>query len=195
MVKNELVVRVAGFEICNKELQKIETKMAQNNAKGNSLRWQNAGLFAQVVEDELFEEDFETMTNYAEAHGMSKATLTEMVNAYNYADEVGLDKDMWTIGKAYALSKVEDVAGFEKFIKAKGFNNKEELATMSDKFVKSLVVEFNKTGKEKPEETEAGENAEGNTSETTENEDIAIIKWNGKTYNIPVSVLVKYESK
>lgn len=196
MAKNELTVIVAGFEITNKELARIEKKMQDNTSKGNSLRWENAGLLRDVVEDELFEDDFESMAQYAEAHGMTKATLCEMVKAVAYADETGLDKGLWTIGKAYSLSKIKDVEGFLLFIQGKGFNTKEELASMSDKFVKELVVEFNKTGKPAIED-KAGETVENaEAGETVEDvEDIAIIEWNGKQFNIPVSVLMKYEIK
>lgn len=179
---------VAGVTLTDKGLIANVKKLNTLSAKGNELRWQVADIYTSIINGEQFKKDFKSQAKFAKAMDISSATMSEMCNAVLYADELGIDRKLWTIGKVYSLSKVEDINAFDEFLKGKNLT-RDMLAGLSDRVVKELVLEFNSLGEE-VEEVEAGEEVEEAIEEL---EDMAIVEWNGKQFAIPVSVLMGYE--
>lgn len=193
MASTELVI-VAGMEIKGKELRKSVSKLQSIAKSENKNRWSVAGIYTDIVNGEQWEEDFESQKQFAEAMGISNATVTEMVKAFEYAEENGVDKSLWTIGKVYSLSKVTDKDKFIEFLAGKGLTEI-DLTTLTDKCVKNLVVEFLKSGKPAKEETEqeASNEDEQATEQEAMEDNIIEFTLEGKAYAIPASVLAKYE--
>lgn len=177
---------VAGVTLTDKGLIANVKKLNTLAGKGNALRWQVADIYTSIINGEQFKKDFKSQSKFAKAMDISSATMTEMCNAVKYADELGINREVWTIGKVYSLSKVEDLDEFDEFLNGKGLD-RDLLAGLSDRVVKELVLEFNSLG----EEVEDIIEDEEMTKEV--NEDMALIEWNGKKFSIPVSILMGYE--
>lgn len=182
---------VAGVTVTDKGLITNIKKLNTLSAKGNELRWQVADIYTSIINGEQFKKDFKSQAKFAKAMDISSATMSEMCNAVLYADELGIDRKLWTIGKVYSLSKVEDINAFDEFLKGKNLT-RDMLAGFSDRVVKELVLEFNSLGEEAEAEAEADVETE-EAEEIEALEDMAIVEWNGKQFAIPVSVLMGYE--
>lgn len=191
-MSNELVVIVAGMELQGKALKKSVSKLQTIAKSENKNRWSIAGIYTDIVNGEQWEQDFESQKQFAEAMGISNATVTEMVKAFEYAEENGVDKSLWTIGKVYSLSKVTDKEKFVEFLAGKGLTEI-DLTTLTDKCVKNLVVEFLKSGKPAKEETEQEASDEQATEQEAMEDNIIEFTLEGKAYAIPASILAKYE--
>lgn len=196
MKKNEITVNPILTGLINVDLKKeVQTiVIAKSDIENN--RWIVAGSIASILNEDMWKDDFENQKQFAQALGFDNSTITEMKKAYNYAVENGIDTDMWTIGKVYSLSKVENREAFMEWLA--GLENPittlEELASLSDKAVKTLVIEYNKSLKVE----EAGEGVvekAGEEVEQAEEVEVAMVTFEieGKVYSIPADVLASYE--
>lgn len=195
MKKNELSINPILTGLTNVDLKKeVQTiVIAKSDIENN--RWIVAGSVASILNEDMWKDDFDNQKQFAQALGFDNSTITEMKKAYNYAVENGIDTDMWTIGKVYSLSKVENREAFMEWLA--GIENPittlEELASLSDKAVKTLVIEYNKSLKVE----EAGEEVEEAGEEVEQAEEVAVtmvtFEIEGKVYSIPADVLASYE--
>lgn len=109
--------------LANKELNKKILVIERAIASGNKASWQVAVAMTEIVNGELFKEDFKTQKAFASYIGVSQATITQMVNATRFAVERGyLVKNekgtvdyaavTFSVGNAYLMSTLDNVEEF-----------------------------------------------------------------------------------
>lgn len=77
--------------ITNTTLMKRVNTIRNEFAKVEKSAWTVAKCYYDIVNGELFKDDFETLTAFAEYMGVNKSTISRMVNAYTKKLACGLD--------------------------------------------------------------------------------------------------------
>lgn len=196
MANYELIVKNFG-ELTNKALVK-ELKaidVLQSKTEGN--KWKQAEHYRNILEGSLYEDDFNSLSEFAKVIGASKQQVSQMVTALNYADECGVNKDDWTISKVYILYLIKDVEDFMKWLTEKhpelNITVKEDLRFYSDSFIKELRKEYE--GKNKPAQIEDKEIESEDVTPEKEVEDThdpIKVEFDGMVAYIPYSVALQY---
>lgn len=176
--------------LVNKELGKELDNIQSAIATGNNCVWDVARGYANIVNNELFEEDFEDKKTFSEFVGVSSTTMTQYTKAVEFVD---LNKEIeWidrlTVNKAYILSTIDDLGEFINWLKAE---KDVEVWEVSDKALKSLYKEYSKPVEEEIEEVveEPVEETEEITEEPTKEDVIRTIKELMEQYNITLKDL------
>jgi transcriptional regulator with XRE-family HTH domain len=131
--------------------------------QGNKSAWEIAKAYSRIVNEELFDEDFDTLKEFAEYVGVSPATITQYCKAVELIDsQPDMNEDMFTVGTAYLLSTLgEELGEFIAYEEAKD----NHVENMSVAFMKSEIQKFKHRNDEPVEESEESEESE-NTEET-----------------------------
>lgn len=108
--------------------------------EGNKSAWSVARAYAQIVKEELFDEDFETIQDFADFVGVSKATISQYTNAVRFMEAHEIEFDVFTVGSAYQLSKLtdEEFNDFIKWAEAQGI----DVSALSVKALANLIKEY-----------------------------------------------------
>lgn len=108
--------------------------------EGNKSAWEVARAYKRIIDDELFDEDFENMQEFALYVGISKSTITQYIKAVEFVEKHEFGFDMFTVGSAYLLSTLTD----EEFIDFVKWAEEQEidLTTMSVKALRNLIKEY-----------------------------------------------------
>lgn len=192
-----LIVKNLGGELKNKELvrelkaiEKLETSTRAN-------QWKEAEHFSNIVNDELFNDDFNSLTEFANCIGKSKQQMSQLVKAVAYAEECMIDKSMWSISKVYILSNINNVDDFMKWLKENhkelNIENKEDLRFYGDNYLKTLLKEYK--AKDKPAQIEEKEVESEDVTPEKEVEDThdpIKVEFDGMVAYIPYSVALQY---
>lgn len=165
--------------------------------EGNKSAWDIARAYKRIIDDELFDEDFENVQEFALYVGVSKSTISQYIKAVEFVEKHEFGFDMFTVGSAYLLSTLTD----EEFIDFVKWAEEQEidLTTMSVKALRNLIKEYdNKDEVENEVEDDIIEDSE-DSSESNEDSDeitvddresaIALIKSLMDEYNISVEEL------
>lgn len=133
--------------------------------QGNKSAWEIARAYSRIVNEELFDEDFDTLKDFAEYVGVSPATITQYCKAVAFIDgQPDMNEDTLSVGSAYLLSTLGERLGeFVTWIEEQGIN----LLTLSVAGLKELLKEFKHKDDEPTEETE-------DTEDTEETEDVEV---------------------
>lgn len=163
---------------------------------GNKSAWDIARAYKRIIDDELFDEDFENVQEFALYVGVSKSTISQYIKAVEFVEKHELGFDMFTVGSAYLLSTLTD----EEFIDFVKWAEEQEidLTTMSVKALRNLIKEYD--SKDDVEEDviedstdddfdESDEDVEKEVTVTDRDDVIALIKSLMKEYNITVEEL------
>lgn len=157
MAKNEMMLLTdnAIATLNNAELKVSLYKVAEASATEAKSAWVKAVELVKVVRDELFEDDFDSETEFANFCGVSKAMLSQFKGAVKFMEENGLELGAYSVGKAYMLSTMS-AEEFEEFIT---YCNDNDICThaMSDSALKKLIKEWRKGTPEEVAEVEAVE--------------------------------------
>ena len=166
--------------------------------EGNKSAWDIARAYKRIIDDELFDEDFENVQEFALYVGVSKSTISQYIKAVEFVDKNEFGFDMFTVGSAYLLSTLTD----EEFIDFVKWAEEQEidLTTMSVKALRNLIKEYdNKDEVENEVEDDIIEDSE-DSSESNEDSDeitvddresaIALIKSLMDEYNITVEEIL-----
>ena len=192
-----LIVRNIG-ELTNKELVKEIKAIEKLESNTQSNRWKQAEHYATILNDELYSDDFESLTEFAKVIGSTKQTISQLVKAVEYAEECNIDKGLWTINKVYILSLIDNVVDFMSWLKTEhkelNINEKEDLRLYGDNFIKKLVKEYKNSKKPVKEDTEKAIEAEDVTpeKETVNKEDLIKVEFDGLVAYVPKNVLMEY---
>lgn len=165
--------------------------------EGNKSAWDIARAYKRIIDDELFDEDFENVQEFALYVGVSKSTISQYIKAVEFVEKHEFGFDMFTVGSAYLLSTLTD----EEFIDFVKWAEEQEidLTTMSVKALRNLIKEYDsKDEVENEVEDDIIEDSE-DSSESNEDSDeitvddresaIALIKSLMDEYNISVEEL------
>lgn len=108
--------------------------------EGNKSAWEVARAYKRIIDDELFDEDFENVQEFALYVGVSKSTITQYIKAVEFVEKHEFGFDMFTVGSAYLLSTLTD----EEFIDFVKWAEEQEidLTTMSVKALRNLIKEY-----------------------------------------------------
>ena len=166
--------------------------------EGNKSAWDIARAYKRIIDDELFDEDFENVQEFALYVGVSKSTISQYIKAVEFVEKHEFGFDMFTVGSAYLLSTLTD----EEFIDFVKWAEEQEidLTTMSVKALRNLIKEYdNKDEVENEVEDDIIEDSE-DSSESNEDSDeitvddresaIALIKSLMDEYNITVEEIL-----
>ena len=166
--------------------------------EGNKSAWDIARAYKRIIDDELFDEDFENVQEFALYVGVSKSTISQYIKAVEFVEKHEFGFDMFTVGSAYLLSTLTD----EEFIDFVKWAEEQEidLTTMSVKALRNLIKEYdNKDDVENEVEDDIIEDSE-DSSESNEDSDeitvddresaIALIKSLMDEYNITVEEIL-----
>lgn len=161
--------------------------------EGNKSAWDIARAYKRIIDDELFDEDFENVQEFALYVGLSKSTISQYIKAVEFVEKHEFGFDMFTVGSAYLLSTLTD----EEFIDFVKWAEEQEidLTTMSVKALRNLIKEYD--SKDYVEENviedstdddfdESDENVEEEVTVTDRDDVIALIKSLMKEYSITV---------
>lgn len=164
--------------------------------EGNKSAWDIARAYKRIIDDELFDEDFENVQEFALYVGVSKSTISQYIKAVEFVEKHEFGFDMFTVGSAYLLSTLTD----EEFIDFVKWAEEQEidLTTMSVKALRNLIKEYDsKDDVEEDVIEDSTDNEDSNESDEDIEEDIidsresaiAIIKSLMEEYNITVDEL------
>lgn len=164
--------------------------------EGNKSAWDIARAYKRIIDDELFDEDFENVQEFALYVGVSKSTISQYIKAVEFVEKHEFGFDMFTVGSAYLLSTLTDEE-FIDFVKWAEEQNI-DLTTMSVKALRNLIKEYE--SKDDVEEDviedstdddfdESDEDVEEEVTVTDRDDVIALIKSLMKEYNITVDEL------
>ena len=108
--------------------------------EGNKSAWEVARAYKRIIDDELFDEDFENVQEFALYVGVSKSTISQYIKAVEFVEKHEFGFGMFTVGSAYLLSTLTD----EEFIDFVKWAEEQEidLTTMSVKALRNLIKEY-----------------------------------------------------
>ena len=108
--------------------------------EGNKSAWDIARAYKRIIDDELFDEDFENVQEFALYVGVSKSTISQYIKAVDFVEKHEFGFDMFTVGSAYLLSTLTD----EEFVDFVKWAEEQEidLTTMSVKALRNLIKEY-----------------------------------------------------
>lgn len=165
----EYGLTVAGVTaLSSKELSIELFNIMESIRQGNKSAWEIAHAYARIVEEELFDEDFETLKEFAEYVGVSPATITQYCKAVAFIDgQPDMNEDTFSVGTAYLLSTLgENLGDFVAWLESQDIN----LATLSVAGLKELMKEY----KHKDEVAEESEESEESAESQDEVEDAEV---------------------
>ena len=161
--------------------------------EGNKSAWEIARAYKRIIDDELFDEDFENVQEFAIYVGVSKSTITQYIKAVEFVEKHEFGFDMFTVGSAYLLSTLTD----EEFIDFVKWAEEQEidLTTMSVKALRNLIKEYD--SKDDVEDDVIEESTDNEDSSESDEEitisdresAISLIKSLMEEYNITVEEL------
>lgn len=190
--KNEMMNATMTTALSNSELNsKVET-IKKAIEVGNTSTWMQAKAYFDIVTDELYEDDFANLGDFATYMGVSKGLISQYTKAWEYYENnTGLfEFDKLSVGRTYILSTLK-----EKAVEFRDWciSNNRDLYSMSDAGLKKTIKEWKEENEavdvDATEETEAVEQG----TEVDEQEEIIRIEYNGNIYDIPATVLEQYK--
>ena len=165
----EYGLTVAGVNaLSSKELSIELFNIMESIRQGNKSAWEIAHAYARIVEEELFDEDFETLKEFAEYVGVSPATITQYCKAVAFINgQPDMHEDTFSVGTAYLLSTLgENLGDFVAWLESQDIN----LATLSVAGLKELMKKY----KHKDEVAEESEETEESAESQNEIEDAEV---------------------
>ena len=185
-----LIVKNLGGELKNKELVRELKAIEKLELSSRANQWKEAEHFSNIVNDELFNDDFNSLTEFANCIGKSKQQMSQLVKAVAYAEECMIDKSMWSISKVYILSNITNVDDFMKWVsenhKELNIENKDDLRFYGDNFLKKLIKEYKEKDKSAQiEEKEIESEDVTPTTKVDEKHELVTVEFEGTTAHIP----------
>ena len=164
--------------------------------EGNKSAWEVARAYKRIIDDELFDEDFENVQEFALYVGVSKSTISQYIKAVEFVEKHEFGFDMFTVGSAYLLSTLTD----EEFIDFVKWAEEQEidLTTMSVKALRNLIKEYDSKDDVEEDVVEDSTDNEDSSESDEDSEEInvddresaiALIKSLMEEYNITVEEL------
>ena len=166
--------------------------------EGNKSAWDIARAYKRIIDDELFDEDFENVQEFALYVGVSKSTISQYIKAVEFVEKHEFGFDMFTVGSAYLLSTLTD----EEFVDFVKWAEEQEidLTTMSVKALRNLIKEYDSKDEveddiiedeDSTDNDDSDENVEEEITVSGRESAIAIIKSLMEDYNITVEDIME----
>ena len=195
---NENLLTVASVtSLSSKELTVELFNIMNAINEGNKSAWDVAQAYKRIIDDELFDEDFDNVQEFALYVGVSKSTISQYIKAVEFVEKHEFGFSMFTVGSAYLLSTLTDEEFIDFLRWAEGQGN--DITLMSVKALRNLIKEYDSKD---DVEDEVIEDSTDNEDSSESDEDvieeltvsdkesaIALIKSLMKEYNITVEEL------
>lgn len=179
--QNNLVVLNGNYSIANKEMKKELANVIEGLKGVEANTWKYAIGIYNIISQDLFKEDFETLKNFAEYIGASESTLNKMYHAVDYAiDNKCMESVSISVCYLLAVMRKEGKA-WEKFLKKMKVENPQALS-------KHQLEDLIKAYKNKQKDKEIIENGE-----EVESVEVVEFDYDETHYAIPRKVLDKYK--
>lgn len=165
--------------------------------EGNKSAWEVARAYKRIIDDELFDEDFENVQEFALYVGVSKSTISQYIKAVEFVDKHEFDYSMFTVGSAYLLSTLtdEEFIDFVKWVEEQNI----DITSMSVKAIRNLIKEYEskddieedviEDSTDNEDSSESDEDVEEEVTVSDRESAIALIKSLMEEYNITVEEL------
>lgn len=161
--------------------------------EGNKSAWEIARAYKRIIDDELFDEDFENVQDFALYVGVSKSTISQYIKAVDFVEKHEFGFDMFTVGSAYLLSTLTDEE-FIDFVKWAEEQNI-DLTTMSVKALRNLIKEYDSKDdveEDVVEDSTDNEDSDGEGCFESQRESaLALIKSLMEDYNITLEDIME----
>ena len=143
--------------------------------EGNKSAWEVARAYKRIIDDELFDEDFENVQEFALYVGLSKSTISQYIKAVEFVEKHEFGFEMFTVGSAYLLSTLTD----EEFIDFVKWAEEQEidLTTMSVKALRNLIKEYDSKDEDEDdiiEDEDSTDNDDSNDSDEDVVEELTV---------------------
>ena len=185
---SNVIIYNQTYSIANKDLQKNVSMMLKANESIKKDLWKYAIASYNIISQELYKEDFKSITKFAKALDVNVSVLSKYANAVdcmlNQLEALGYTMEKMSVGKAYLLSTVEDLNDFIKWSK----NAKLELLTQAQ--LEDLIKNYKKRFEEVVETEEA---VNDETIKALIEDNMLMLTIKKKVYAIPVEDLKEYE--
>ena len=193
MKKNEMMNTTNNTALSNSELNTKVESIRKAVELGITSTWVQAKAYFDIVSDELYDDDFENLADFASYMGVSKGLISQYTKAWEYYDNnTGLfEFDKLSVGKTYILSTLK-----EKAVEFRNWcnSNNRDLYSMSDAGLKKTIKEWkDELEAVEVDVTEETEAVEQGTEEVEEQTELIRIEYNGNIYDIPAEVLEQYK--
>lgn len=188
--------------LVNKDLRKNVTAMVQASNGLSKSMWKYAIAVHNIIDGELFKDDFKTQKAFAKAMDTNESTLSKFHSAVecvtNDLHEYGYTMENISYSNAYLLSTIDDLSAFmDKYhdtdFSKIGKNQLEKLISAYKKPQEAVEVEPQEA---ETEETEAPqeEPQEAKKGDITANitKGILTFTYRNNTYVVPVKELKSY---
>ena len=131
--------------------------------QGNKSAWEIARAYSRIVNEELFDEDFDTLKDFATYVGVSPATITQYCKAVELIDsQPDMHEDMFTVGSAYLLASLGEKLGeFIAWVESFG----KHVEGMSVGVMKDFIQKFKHKDDVPAQDTEDTEDTEDTTQD------------------------------
>ena len=154
--------------------------------EGNKSAWEVARAYKRIIDDELFDEDFDNVQEFALYVGVSKSTISQYIKAVDFVDKHEFDYSMFTVGSAYLLSTFtdEEFIDFVKWVEEQNI----DITSMSVKALRNLIKEYDSKDDVEDDviEDSTDEDVEEEVTVSDRDSAIALIKSLMEEYNITV---------
>ena len=172
-MKNVIIEPSSSTKLAN--LKSAPLKKELNNIsraleKGKKATWEIAQGYANIVNNKLWERDFNSQNKFAEFVGMTSGGMSQFVNAVKFREEHP-DIDT-TVSKSYLLGTIKDFSAVSDYVYTEYKCNIWEL---SDNSLKAVIREYDKMLEDKNKEA---------TEEATEEKTVIITVINADGYKV-----------
>ena len=184
MVEYE-IGRLDKVELVNKDLNKQIAIIDKALVAGKKAQWDLTFAVAEIIDNELWEDDFDSQKEFAAYMNLSGASISQYKGAVRFITATGADPKTISVGNAYLLSTmvevVEDKTGisynFSEYLEFEEYCKVNEIDIMkcTQKGLKEAITAFRNQGNTEEEATEV---------EATEEVNANIVVLNGETYTV-----------
>lgn len=196
---NEIMVNGMTTTLANKELAKRVQALEKLRIAGVASTWAQAQNYKEIVDGDLFEDDFDSLKNFAEFMGITTGAMSQKINGLNICEayfngdkhgkEVGFFYEMRVFVGEKATLSLED---FQSYLASEGVDLWAIGTSALKKYIKAYKDDKAKEIPTGTSEEISSEKAEPETDKEPVYVDFEI---NGKKYHIPEEVLAEYEVK
>ena len=176
IIENSNATKLANLKSAplKKELNTISRALE----KGKKATWEIAQGYANIVNNKLWERDFNSQNKFAEFVGMTSGGMSQFVNAVKFRDEhPEIDT---TVSKSYILGTIKDFKAVSDYVYTEYQCNIWEL---SDNSLKSVIRDYDKMIENKEKET-SEDTSEDTSKEATEEKTVVITVINADGYKV-----------
>ena len=165
--------------------------------EGNKSAWEVARAYKRIIDDELFDEDFENVQEFALYVGVSKSTISQYIKAVEFVEKHEFGFSMFTVGSAYLLSTLTDEE-FIDFLRWAENDKGLDITLLSVKALRNLIKEYDSKDdveedviedEDSTDEDSTDEDVEDEVTVSDRDGAIALIRSLMNEYNITVEEL------